>query len=276
VPLTGLNFESAPLFFCLFGDALSLKRRGEKEQQMNKIKLIAVLAVTILAVVSGCGKESDKSRIEKARREAENFAMSGRRLAQSIIVANVDRQIKGKPSLWPHNDENDGKSADTEDIAGMSFNSSTAYFKELFDVQNQQDADNWAPYIEGCEVSWLSGGGVPLAKSGRLAPENVGWIVASGITEDMSDYMPVLISANVNTDMLITSGKAATASDNRRIPIGTANGASKDIFANQFVVVITKFGGAYVIDRNDFTMRNLYNNRYIVIPDGITLRYLKP
>lgn len=263
---------------------------------MNKIKSFAMLAATISAMVSGCGKENDKVdakpaetaqketgeanvdvlAVAQAKSAASVFTMSGRKLVAAIISANIDRMSKGLPSLWPHNDENDGKSTDADDVAGMSFNTSTDYFKEIFDVKNQQDAENWAPYLEGCELGWLAGGEIPVAKPGRLAPENVGWIVASGITEEMPDCIPALISANANTDMLITHGKASTASDKRQIPIGTANGAPKDIFANQFVVVITKGGSAAVYGKKHFTISDLYQRQDVAIPDGVTLRYLKP
>ena len=40
----------------------------------------------------------------------KTLAISGRKIIQGIISANPDRVAKGKPTLWPHNDENDGKS----------------------------------------------------------------------------------------------------------------------------------------------------------------------
>lgn len=265
---------------------------------MNCMRLGLLAAAASALVFAGCGDSGKKgksssdadegtsssgtpffSKISSANADAQmkSFAISGRRLIQGIVSGNVDREACGKPSLWPHIDENDGKSDDTDDIGGQSFLTSTDYFRTLLDAEKMSNVDEWNPYVEDVELRHLAPGDMAAAKPGNFSSRNVAWIVVAGLTDDLPDFVPVLISANVNPEMLITSGSADTSNDKRVIPLGRKNGAPMDLFGdNQGVVVITKGGSAMTYKAEDFTMKNLYQGKALTIPDGIELKYLQP
>jgi len=242
------------------------------KKQSKGFTLVELLVVIgILGILMGVLYPAISAAM--AETSMKTLAMSGRKIVQGIISANVDRQSKGKPSIWPHNDENDGKSTDTDDIAGMSFGTATEYFKELFDIQNQQDADNWAPYIEGCEVGWLAGGGVPTASPGNLLQANVAWTVVSGITEELGDYIPALVSRNADTSEFATSGQNDMSTKTTKITLGKQ---FPQPFGNKGCVIITKGGGADTYKSRDSRLKDIYKSNSFSIPTGITLKYLEP
>jgi prepilin-type N-terminal cleavage/methylation domain-containing protein len=203
----------------------------------------------------------------------KTLAISARKIVQGIASANTDRSSRGKPSLWPHNDENDGKSDDTDDIGGQTFGTSTEYFKVLFDIQNQTSSDNWNPYIEGYEGSWLSGAGVPPAQPGNLLQANVAWTIASGLTDDQGDFMPALVSRNTDTSEFATSGQNDMSTKTTKVTLGKK---FPQPLGTKGSVIATKGGGVDTYKARDCRLKDVYKSNSFAIPNGITLKYLEP
>ncbi len=159
------------------------------------------------------------------------------------------------------------------DRYGNVYASSTEYFKKLFEIDRQTSAE-WKPYIDGKLLEYVWGIGATPAPPGHLRPENVGWIVVAGASG--IDNIPAFVSANVNPDMLIVKGTVDTVRDNRQIPLGKANGAPMDLYMNKGAVVVYNDGSAKTFMAEEFTIRNVYNSKVVRIPEGVTLKYLKP
>ena len=96
------------------------------------VELLVVIG--ILGILMGALFPAISSAMLSANTSA--MSMRGHRLHEAITQVNIDRESKGLASIWPHLSEADGKSDDSDDIAGKTFGTATDYFKELFDMQN--------------------------------------------------------------------------------------------------------------------------------------------
>ena len=199
-------------------------------------------------------------------------SMRGRNLFVGITQANTEREAAGLVSVWPKgaNDKTD----DTDDIAGMTFGTSTEYFQELFDIDNYGQ-DSWAPYVNGVDMGVLSGAGVPAFSGKNLDPKNVMWCIAQGLTDEMEDVIPALVTRNAQVDTLITSG-SFNGQDKTEIGVGKANGGESDTpFANKAYIVIRKGGAANVIKAKYSKLYLVYNQQSFTIPQGADFQYLQ-
>lgn len=242
-------------------------------KKMNKgFTLVELLVVIgILGILMGTLYPAISSAMTKVN--MNTVAMNGRKIVQGIIAGNTERSGKGKETLWPHNDENDGKTKDADDIAGMTFGTSTEYFKELFDIQHQTSSDEWMPYIEGYEANWLAGAGVPPAQPGQLNSENNAWTVVSGLTGEMGDFIPVMVSRNAATSEFAKSGQNDMSTQTTRIKLGETY---PQPFGKNGCVIVYKGGAAQSFKARDCRLKDIYNSNSFSIPDKITLKYIEP
>ena len=245
---------------------------------MNKIKttkgftLVELLVVIgILGVLMGALFPAISSAMLSANASA--MSMRGRKLFEGITQVNIDREGKGRPSIWPHNDENDGKSDDTDDIAGKTFGTSTDYFKEVFNMDSY-GSDDWEPYVTSCDLSVLSGSGVPGFSGSSLTKNNVAWTVASGITSEMEEVVPVMVTRNMDESLLPTgSGTHDMSTQKTKITLGKTYAAP---FGNKACIVVHKGGSADVVKAKDCKLYLVYNQQSFTVPNGVTLKYLTP
>ena len=197
-------------------------------------------------------------------------AMRGRNLFVGITTANTERESNGLASVWPKNANS--KSDDTEDIAGMTFSTATDYFKELFDL-DQFGSDQWSPYVSGVDIGVLSGSGVPGFTGKNIQPQNVTWIIASGLTDEMEDVLPVLVTRNVAYQQLKTDNYDGTSTT--EIPVGKANGGESDTpFSNKAWVLIRKGGAAQSIKIKYSKLNVVYNRQSFTMPQDAQFMYL--
>ena len=242
-----------------------------KKAQKGFTLVELLVVIGILGILMGTLYPAISSAL--ADTSMKTFAMNGRKIVQGIIQANTDRQAKGKTSVWPHNKQDDGLSDDSDDIAGMSFSTSTDFFKELFDIQHQTSSDEWQPYIEGYEASWLAGAGVPPAQPGQLQKENVAWTVAKGFTDDLGDFIPVLVSRNADTADFAKSSTYNSNDKTTRIKLGDEY---PQPFGKKGCVIVTKGGGADTYKARDCRPKDIYKSNSFTIPSGIEITYLAP
>lgn len=189
--------------------------------------------------------------ISSAQNHAQTTAimMTGRNLYQSIEVADMSRQSAGMTTLWPR--EYSQRSYDRNDIAGKYFSTSTEYFAELLDVKHQGTTD-CAPYIDG-DLSCVSGGGVPVCHSAKhFSEDNVAWTIAKGLTDDMPENIPVLITRNFPASKLLKSWDGFTDAD-RKIPLRDCKP-----LGTKGVVIVYKDGRVKHLKASEVTYRNIY------------------
>ena len=154
---------------------------------------------------------------------AEQVSMYGRKLFVAITHANTERIAAGLETVWPKPQESlkdraKGKlsnwknkimaklgdeqkaspNADVVDVADTKFWTSGEYFECLFDVR-ARGSENHSPYLTGIDVDVVSSSD---PKSGALQQESVRWSVLADITDEMSDGLPILVSANFPCEKL--------------------------------------------------------------------------
>jgi len=146
------------------------------------------------------------------------------------------------------------------------------YFKELFDIDNYgQEA--WAPDVSGVDIAVLSGSGVPAFTGSTLQSKNVAWTVAAGLTDEMEDIVPAIVSRNMETDNFPTSGTQDMSQKKETVELGKKY---PQPFGNKAAIVIHKGGAANVVKAKYAKLYLIYNKQSFTIPNGITLKYIKP
>ena len=233
------------------------------------VELLVVIG--ILGILMGALFPAISAAMLSANTSA--MSMKGRNLFVGITQANTEREAAGLSSVWPKSSEN--KSDDTDDIAGMDFTDSAKYFEELFDIKNYGD-EKASPYVSGVDIAVLSGSGVPgFSGTKTLDGKNVAWSVLKGLTEEMEDVIPVLITRNAALNQLPTSGTFA-GTEKAEVGVGKSNGGESDTpFSNKAFVLVRKGGAAQVIKAKYSKLYLVYNKQGFTIPSGVTLEYLK-
>ena len=248
--------------------AARLKANENISKFLNSIKITTsgnVVNVEMNSNVFGIGGALAASlfpAISQAITSANTSAKSikGMELHRAMTTASLERGAVGMPPLWPVTPDNPG-----DDISEMDFSTAEEYFNELFDIVNRGES-NWSPYVADFDMEGLWGSGVKAPVPGRkLGRDNIGWSIAKNMPEDAPDFMPILVSSNVNCGELL-SACSFRSNDH----IHTTDGKP--------AIIVTKGGKVTAYRPKDFTYSRVYPFTFRAI-DGHSahsLTYLVP
>jgi hypothetical protein len=217
-------------------------------------KLIGLSSLALSVAFCGCG-EVALPAISSAMRNADATTMkiNGRKLIQGIIQANIERAGKAS-SVWPRTVVEEGAGL-PDDVASHAFKSAAEYFNVLFDMAHYGTSD-WDPIVDGDLLSTL---GKNAVVGNRIDPNGLDWCIAANVTDELQDFIPVLVSANVNAALLPCN--AFDGRDSSQLPIGPKSGAERSMLGDNMIVLVRKSGSAETIDKRHANYNVFFNKQ---------------
>ena len=172
-----------------------------------------------------------------------SMSIQGRKLIMGIVQANIDRSGKADP-VWPKEKDSDTtSSADSQDLdIASKCGSNKEYFEALFDMASgNYGTPKWNPAVDGELLSCLWGFGVSGMSGKTLQQENIAWFMAKNIQDETPDYMPALITRNVDVSQINTYMVTFSGSDPEKPTLGAQHSTP---FSNKGFVLVRKSGAA--------------------------------
>lgn len=216
------------------------------------VELLVVIG--ILGILMGALFPAISSAMLSANTNA--MAMRGRNLFVAITQCNTEREAAGLAEIWPQTSA-DSEGSTGEDIADVSYSSTTDYFKKLFDMDNYGKAE-WDPYVS-VDMGVLSGAGVQGMQGNQLTNKNIAWVIAGNIQGEIADVIPVLVSRNVDFNSL--GGYLAQYDGKASTKVAVGNGTWDTPFGNKAWVVIRKGGAAATIKAKYSRLDVIFNKQ---------------
>jgi hypothetical protein len=209
-------------------------------------------------------------------------ATRGKDVYVAIIGANTEREPLGLGLVWPKTQLKPGTDVSSGDIGVKTFTNSSDYFYELYDGPNE-GTTNHSPFAMGFDYSKLAGAGVPFKSgAGKLSPTNNTWIIASNITEEDDDRIPVLLTRNVDVkeiERVVNQGLKATEFKKK---VAFGRGLYKKPFGKEGFVGIRNGGGTinvrrlFVVARRDRFGTHFFPSQTITLGELFDNKELPP
>mgnify|MGYP003326660910 CR=1 FL=1 len=220
-------------------DAFELRKRiVDLERQLNAALRTQVRDLERKVADAEHEGATLKSTVESATDEAEAAqwsiaAMRGRSLFAKLTSLDRVCKDRGHPGVWP--------------TSAQAFGSSTEYFRSLLKMLKDNRSD-LPPDIR--DADWED---LVFDSDGKAR-----WSVATGVTDELEDIVPVLVSANVDpTSLILKPGRHDVK--------GRFEGLR---FEGERLSYIHKGGAAMVVKRKYATHENVYRNQSFTIPVG--------
>lgn len=237
-------------------------------------------------------KRLEAERIVRVKKEGELLAQSGRRLFESISIANKNRKVLGARYVWPKakgslkertiekakkwKDKIVAKvkkisiENDECDIANMKFANSCEYFVALLDAHNV-GSEIWSPSVvvtNGLSLSDI----LMVNDKEKISSENIKWSVIVDYEESLPDSIPVLISSGFPCELLRASWDGQESA-NEKITLNGMAGKPSELFA-----VVYKNGKVRWISAESAMLAVIYPAKFDAYANGYNkpLRYLTP
>ncbi len=185
------------------------------------------------------------------------MAMQGRKLIQGMIQANVERQGKLNP-VWPKDQGDSQQNGSSDDIASKPASTTTQYFVDLFDIDHYGTSE-WDPTVEGDLISSLSGCGVAGMSGKSLTKDNIAWVIAKNIVDETQDFIPILVTRNVEFTTLSGYLNAFDGQTDTKVKLG--GGSYDQPFSNKGFVLVRKSGAAESIKQRYARLNLIFNNQ---------------
>lgn len=172
----------------------------------------------------------------------QTMAANGRKLFVGIVQDGTERDANGLDFLWPKTAKT--VTGDKKDISGRVFKNSTDYFNTLFDMAHKNTGD-WHPYVN-------------VDPDCAFAEGKSMWNVAAGVSAEVDDKVPLLISANFDCKNLPKHSYDGTSDADKVIPIGSCPG-----LGNSGIILVRKDGRVQSIPAGCVTLKMILGSQGI-------------